>query len=1038
MKKTMSRFISALLVIAMVCAMVPAAFAAEGDLVLSATSASLTVGNTTTLPTASIEGTEGTVDVIWSTTSGDSATLSGTTVTAVKEGTTVFTATYAATSKTADFTVTVSAATVPATGVSLNKATTTLTVGDTETLTATVTPENASNKAVTWSSDNTAVATVSDNGLVTAVSGGSANITVTTADGSFTATCAVTVTKKDLTINPTLVFEKTVAVGTKYGDLGLPAIGEVTVSGSTKVTYSITWDSTGYDKDTKGNYTLNGTASLSAADAAKYNLTTTAVTALIHVTDKPAATIDGPRDLVILKGEKDADKRTLTASITATPAGATKTIEWYKSSTKDGSYTKVPGAASETLTISDVSTVGKTYYYCRVKVAKDGVESDWYTSRTATVEVCEQYQITLSASKGETRTDAAIVGSTPTISAVVKEYKNGEYVTVSGGTIRWEVNKNSLYATLSPKEDTLGSRGTASTTLNLKGVDDATNVSKFTVTATVYGSYSQTIDIYVKPGTAQDLAFAMFGNGATFDKTYFLTVVKAATNNLALEYVKFAAPTDGKMYKSSSSNTTISTTDRCYYTPSNNQTALDGIYFVPSTNAKNPSVSYVAYNDDDLVIAIGKVLIKGSAGDIEYETSYNQSVAFDEDDFQKFFAAAYTKGTLDYVNFDVSYDDNLNTRAYGYLYESTDKNADYVDNRTDYCYDATSRQADLDTIVFTAGTRTSKYTITVPFTAYGTERNSTKTVSVNGYVTITVNDGKATTIYSTGTSFKGEIYKAMIPDNYTEREVSGFYVDFGTVTGGKLYYDYNTIADAKEVTAKTTFFFDAGKNELDLEDVYFVPEAGATTAKVAYTIYDGKTKVDTGTITFTVIQQTKSNYFSDVTESNTGKWSANAIDFMSANELVTGTAAKTFSPKQTMTRAMLVTILYRVAGKPSVKNVSNPFTDVKSGSYYYDAVLWAYKNNIVTGTSASTFNPNGAVTREQIAAILYRYAGSPKTTGTLSGYTDKNKVSTYATTAMEWAVKNGIITGKSASTLDPTGQGTRAEVAVMLHRYLTK
>ena len=1036
MKKKMSRFISALLVIAMVCAMVPAVSAAVRNLTITGAPTTMNVGETATLSVNYKANEEDDTTVAWSSSNDAIVSINSANgvVTAVAPGSAVITATVGG--QEATCTITVNGSGKPVTGVTLDPVTLTLAVGQTATLTATVAPADAGNKAVTWSTSDSAVVTVSD-GTVTAVGAGNATITVTTVDGGYTATCAVTVGKSGVTINPTLVYTKTVTLGTAASALGLPATGEIAVVGG-KLTYNITWNPGSYNKDRAGKYTLTGTPSLSAADAAKYTLATTEVTAEITVVDKLTAIIDGPQDLVILKGEKDAAKRTLTASITATPANATKTIEWYKSSTKDGSYTKVSGAASETLTISDVSAVGKTYYYCRVKVAKDGVESDWVTSRIATVEVCDQYQITLSVSKGATRTDAATVGSAPTISAVVKEYKNGEYVTVSGGTIRWEVNKSSLYATLSPKEDTLGNRGTASAALTIKGVDDAANVSKFTVTATVYGSYSQTIDVYVKPGTAQDLAFAMFGNGATFDKTYFLTVVKAATNNLALEYVKFAAPTDGKMYKSSSSNTTISTTDRCYYTPSNNQTALDGIYFVPSTNAKNPSVTYVAYNDDDLVIATGKVLIKGSAGDITYETSTNQTVAFDEDDFQKFFEAAYTKGTLDYVNFDVSYDDNLNTRAYGYLYESADKNADYVDNRTDYCYDATSRQADLDTIVFTAGTRTSKYTITVPFTAYGTERNSTKTVSVNGYVTITVNDGKATTIYSTGTSFKGEIYKAMIPDNYTEREVSGFYVDFGTVTGGKLYYDYKTIADAKEVTTKTMFFFDAGKNELDLEDVYFVPEAGATTAKVAYTIYNGKTKVDTGTITFTVIQQTKSNYFSDVTESNTGKWSANAIDFMSANELVTGTASKTFSPKQTMTRAMLVTILYRVADKPSVKNVSNPFTDVKSGSYYYDAVLWAYKNNIVTGTSASTFNPNGAVTREQIAAILYRYAGSPRVNASLKGYSDQNKVSTYATTAMEWAVKNGIITGKSATTLDPTGKGTRAEVAVMLHRYLTK
>lgn len=1035
MKKKMSRFISALLVFAMVCAMVPAAFAAVRNVAINAPT-TMAVGETATLSVRYDANEDDDTTVAWSSSNENvvSVNSSNGVATAVASGSAVITATVG--TATATCTITVTGTGTAVTGVTLDPVTLTLAVGQTAKLTATVAPADAGNKAVTWTSSNEAVATVS-NGTVTAVGVGSATITVTTADGGYTATCSVTVGKNGITINPTLVYTKTVVLGTKFSDLGLPATGKIAVSGG-EVTYNIDWNNNNYNKDKAGKYTLTGTPSLSAADAAKYTLATTEVTAEITVTDKLNVVIDGPEDLVILKGEKDASKRTLTASVTTTPANAAKTIEWYKSSSKDSGFTKVSGATSETLTLSDVSTVGKTYYYCQVKVTQNGVSSEWFKSRVATVEVCDQYQITLSVSKGATRTDAATVGSTPTVSAVVKEYKNGSYTVVSGGTIRWEVDKGTLYAAISPKEDTLGNRGTASAALSLKGVDDAVNVSKFTVTATVYGSYSQSIEVYVKPGTAQDLSFAMHGNGATLDKTYFQTVVKAATNNLTLEYVKFGVPTDGKMYESSSSNTTISTTDKCYYTPSSRQVALDGIYFVPSTNAKNPSVTYVAYNDADLVIATGKVLIGGSAGDIAYETTTNQTVAFDEDDFQKFFAAAYTKGTLDYVNFDVSYDDNLNTRAYGYLYESSSRNADYVDSRTDYYYDATSRQDDLDDIVFTAGTRTSKYTITVPFTAYGTQNNSTRTVSVNGYVTITVNDGKATTIYSTGVSFKGEIYKAMIPDNYTEREVSGYYVEFGTVTGGKLFYDYSSISDAKEVTNKTLFYFDAGKNELDLEDVYFVPEAGAATAKITYTIYNGKTKVDTGTLTFTVIQQTKSNYFSDITESNTGKWSANAIDFMYVNELVTGTAAKTFSPNQTMNRAMLVTILYRVAGKPSVKSVSNPFNDVKSGSYYYDAVLWAYKNNIVTGTSATTFNPNGAVTREQIAAILYRYAGSPKTTGTLTGYTDKNKVSTYATTAMEWAVKNGIITGKSASTLDPAGLGTRAEVAVMLHRYLTK
>ena len=138
-----------------------------------------------------------------------------------------------------------------------------------------------------------------------------------------------------------------------------------------------------------------------------------------------------------------------------------------------------------------------------------------------------------------------------------------------------------------------------------------------------------------------------------------------------------------------------------------------------------------------------------------------------------------------------------------------------------------------------------------------------------------------------------------------------------------------------------------------------------------------------------------------------------------------------------MTRAMLVTVLYRAAGKPSVSGISNPFTDTKN-DYYTDAMLWAYKNGIVTGTSATTFSPDANVTREQIAAILYRYMGNPTATGSLTGYTDRAKISSFATTAMQWAIGKGYITGTTATTLDPRGNATRAQVAVMLHRFLTK
>ena len=957
MNKKMSRFISALLVVAMVCAMVPAVFAAVTNLKI------------TGAPTEAIF---------------------------------------------ADSTVQLSA--------TYDKA------------------EGDADPTLTWSSNAEGVATVASDGKVTAVAEGIATITVTAGEG-ITASCNIKVAPKTPTSYTVTPNTLTVVKGITIEELSTKLPERVTAVFGDKRSdvCDVAWDHRTFDNTKVGDQTITA-LSVTLPDGAAYG-TTQLPTLTVTVVEGPTIQVTALSSEMLVK--KGATGKTLSVTATATAGDGVTDLtsnlkyQWKVSDTVNGTFVNVANGASPVLAIP-TDTIGVKYYACELTVKDPATDAETKRMTNAIkVEVCGEYRVRL-ATDGDTNKPIT-VGTKPTITATVEQFNektNSFEPAVNYNNLKWSLSTTGdqyKFATLTP--DSTGRRAV----LNTFGVETTNTSTKMTVKVMIGGTeYFSEVAFDVKAGSAQKITVPSVGGGATFTASAFMNAVKAATTNTEFDYVMFTAPSNGTLYESISSKTKITTGDKCFYNPGKNDYALDGIYFVPAANAKEPSVSYVAYNTFGGVVAAGTVVISGSAGDIVYETSSNQSVKFDEADFQKFFATVFKRGTLSYVNFDVKYDNNLNTRTHGYLYESSDRNADYVRENRDYVYDATSRQYDLDTIVFTAGTRTSKYTVTIPFTAYGTEYNSTKAVYVNGYVTISVNDGKATTIYSVGTSFKGDLYKAMIPDNYTEREVKGFYVEFGTVTGGKLYYDYKTIASAKEVSSKTVFFFDAGRNELDLTDVYFVPEAGATTAKVTYTVYNNKTKVDTGSLTFTVIQQTKSNYFSDVTESNTGKWSANSIDFMSANELVTGTAAKTFSPNQTMTRAMLVTILYRVADKPSVKNVSNPFTDVKAGTYYYDAVLWAYKNNIVTGTSNTTFNPNGAVTREQIAAILYRYAGSPRVNASLKGYSDQNKVSTYATTAMEWAVKNGIITGKSATTLDPTGKGTRAEVAVMLHRYLTK
>lgn len=175
--------------------------------------------------------------------------------------------------------------------------------------------------------------------------------------------------------------------------------------------------------------------------------------------------------------------------------------------------------------------------------------------------------------------------------------------------------------------------------------------------------------------------------------------------------------------------------------------------------------------------------------------------------------------------------------------------------------------------------------------------------------------------------------------------------------------------------------------------------------------------------------------FTDVHETD---WFYNDVLFVYEEGLFAGTSDTTFSPNAAMTRAMLVTVLYRLEGEPAVIGRSG-FSDVTFNSYYEDAVTWAADNGIVNGTSITTFSPNANVTREQMAAILYRYAQYKKyntaASSSLNGFTDQASVSGYATASLEWAVAEKLVNG-SAGKLMPTGNATRAQVAAILHRFV--
>ena len=180
------------------------------------------------------------------------------------------------------------------------------------------------------------------------------------------------------------------------------------------------------------------------------------------------------------------------------------------------------------------------------------------------------------------------------------------------------------------------------------------------------------------------------------------------------------------------------------------------------------------------------------------------------------------------------------------------------------------------------------------------------------------------------------------------------------------------------------------------------------------------------------------NPFTDISEKD---WFYGDVMFVYENGLMLGTSKTLFSPHGTAMRGMMATILWHMEGSPVPKG-KNSFTDVEAGKWYADAITWTAENDIFAGYGKDKFGPDDPITREQLAAIFYRYAdykGYDLTVkGDLDKFKDADKITDYAKTAMQWAVGSGLVKGKSGNLLDPQGTATRAEIAAMLHRFIEK
>lgn len=311
-----------------------------------------------------------------------------------------------------------------------------------------------------------------------------------------------------------------------------------------------------------------------------------------------------------------------------------------------------------------------------------------------------------------------------------------------------------------------------------------------------------------------------------------------------------------------------------------------------------------------------------------------------------------------------------------------------------------------------------------------------------GTITINTQEGAASitykTSYTTAVTVDEKDFAQYWKDNKMSSDLD--YVKFGVSSVIPYYgelYTTNSSSTRKEVTTGMSFDYNAtSKDTYDLDLVTFVPSASKKTSyteEIPFTCYGTKSG---DTLAGVMVIEVSGNLpFTDV---KTTDWFFEDVSYVYNNDIMNGTSATTFDPNATLTRAMVVTMLYRIEGEPFV-SYSSSFKDVPSGQWYTDAVAWAAKNDIVNGFDASTFGPSRAITREQLAAILYRYADykgqSTSGSASLNKFYDSSKVSSYAEDAMKWAVYEGIING-DAGYLKPAGTATRAEAAAMFHRYL--
>ncbi|MPM26530.1 hypothetical protein SDC9_73034 [bioreactor metagenome] len=460
---------------------------------------------------------------------------------------------------------------------------------------------------------------------------------------------------------------------------------------------------------------------------------------------------------------------------------------------------------------------------------------------------------------------------------------------------------------------------------------------------------------------------------------------------------------------------------------------LDEVAFIPATGYTGTvTLEYTGYDRDGesfsgtIKIAVG---VSGDVDAVTYTGDQNETVIFDGDDFEEVCDDADYE-TLNYIKIS-----ELPKSSYGklyYNYSSSSSKGTAVATSTKLYYDRDNSPY-LDKVAFIPA---SGYTgtVTIKYTGYdkdgdsfdGSIKITYKSVGDISYSTssnlrATFSDSDFNTVCKAATGETLSYVKFTLPQSST----------------GTLYYNYYAQGSYTSFVAANTAYYRSSSPYLS--SVSFVPVYGYTgTVNIGYTGYSVDGDTFTGTVKITVTGPKNSSYFNDVNSNY--YWAVEAVDYLYGQGVVKGTGTSIYGPGTNITRGDFILMLHRALGLSATTNGN--FTDVAKGSYYYDAVAVAKALGIAQGSNGY-FNPTKPLTRQDAMVFVYRALqakGVKVTEGTssdLSVFNDRSSISSYATTSVATLVKAGVIVG-AGNKINPSGNLTRAEMAVILHRVLKK